>query len=412
VLRLCVTAMCVALATSACPSCEAPPTDGGVVDDSGVADDDSGIIEDAGGVSDAGSQDAGFVRDAGDVVDAGSSEDAGATDAGGVDDAGAPPDAGPVVDAGARADAGLADRPYLRVMTFNTGTAPELDHDDGDAYTQAEAGIGDEHYGNGLAWRAAITQTQPFFADTQPDVVAFQEIFHPGDCAMISSGFHVGFICEVWQDGDATVAQMLVGDGYQVACHLDKNDKCVAVRRARASIRGCDGDLCLNGLDGVPIPNCGGGSRVGRAVLDLVEGGSITVVSVHGTSGLSDDDIQCRENQIEQIFTDFDGEPAANGERNIVLGDFNTDPGRAEFVDNSADRWTDKVGGSNDFQFISDVGFGAEASYSGLSIDHVVSDVFTGSCVIPGETPGTQPVLDMVYFDHKPVVCDIDAPGP
>lgn len=296
-------------------------------------------------------------------------------------------------------------------MTFNTGTAPELNHDsDGDAYTQTQSDLGDLHYGNGLAWADSIAGALPYFAETQPDLVAFQEIFHPGECAQIDSQFHPGFICATWQQGDLTVAQQLVGEGYQVACHLEKNDKCIAVRRARATIRGCDADLCLNGLDGVPIPNCGGGSRVGRAVLDLVEGGDITVVSIHGTSGFSDEDIQCRENQIEQIFTDFDGEPAANGTRNIVLGDFNTDPGRAAVVDNSADRWTDKVGGSNVFQFISEVGFGSEASYSGLSIDHVVSDVFTGDCVIPGETPGTETVLDTVYFDHKPVVCDIDAP--
>lgn len=45
-------------------------------------------------------------------------------------------------------------------------------------------------------------------------------------------------------------------------------------------------------------------------------------------------------------------------------------------------------------------------SYAGLfDIDHVVSDVFVGSCWIAGLGDGRPPVTEMVYFDHKPVVC-------
>ena len=96
----------------------------------------------------------------------------------------------------------------------------------------------------------------------------------------------------------------------------------------------------------------------------------------------------------------------------FVLGGLNTDPGRAEFIDNSADRWTDKVGGDNIFQFITEVGFGVPPTYNDMfNIDHVISDHFVGSCRIPGVTDGLPDILgDSVYFDHKPILCDLTEP--
>lgn len=398
-----------------CGSCVEPTTaDGGTssLDDAGgsnVVTEDSGVSEDAGSIDDAGSvEDAGVIEDAGGIEDAGFVEDAGETE-----------DGGSALDGGTSVDGGPPGPLTIKAVTFNTGTNEKLDYNGG-GYTQAEADITNEHYGNGLSWNAAIVGTTTFFAAEQPDLVAFQEIFHPGECGDIPSELHPGFVCDGWMDGDLTVAQTIVGAGYQVACNLGKPDKCLAVKESFGAIRGCEDTLCLDGLDGAPVNGCGGGSRIGRATIDLVGGGEITVVTVHGTSGLSSDDVQCREDQIEQIFTDLDGEPAANGERNIVLGDLNTDPGKltVRLVDNSADRWEDKVGGSNDFQWISDIGAGAEPTYAsgdffdglGLNIDHVASDHFVGSCRVPGVTDGYAAVLDFEYFDHKPIVCELEEP--
>ena len=85
--------------------------------------------------------------------------------------------------AGCGDDAGPLE---LRVVTFNTGggAGGEPDHPDG--FTEIEADYSDEHYGNGLAWIGAIDATRAFFAEIQPDVVAFQEIFHPEECALPS----------------------------------------------------------------------------------------------------------------------------------------------------------------------------------------------------------------------------------
>ncbi len=300
------------------------------------------------------------------------------------------------------------------VVTFNTGTTTTLIHGiDGDDYGTDEADISDQYYGDGLAWQVNVELTTAFFADLQPDIVAFQEIFYSGDCPDIPVEVYPGFVCETWQPGDPTVAQTVLGPGYQIACNLGRPDKCVGVRQDFASIVGCDQDFCLDGLDGVPVPDCGGGSRVGRGIIELPDGQQFTLVSVHGTSGFLPEDWACREAQVEQIFVDFGGTPAADGRRNLVLGDLNTDPYRA-VVDPSAGRWLDFVGDGRDFRFISDAGFDAVPTYQSVfNIDHVMSDHFEGvaDCEVPGITPGVPPVLSTVYFDHHPIVCQVTEPA-
>ena len=64
----------------------------------------------------------------------------------------------------------------LRVVTFNTGTTPGLAHDapPDDGYGSAEAEISDMHYGDGLAWKPVVADTQAYFADSSAAVVAFR----------------------------------------------------------------------------------------------------------------------------------------------------------------------------------------------------------------------------------------------
>lgn len=298
------------------------------------------------------------------------------------------------------------------VVTFNVGTTEGLGHDAGpdDGYGAVEAAISDAHYGDGLAWRAAVEDTRAFFAARAPDVVALQEVFHSPECADVPAEARAGFVCETWSPGDPTVAQTILGPGYQVACHLGKSDKCLAVRTDFARFAGCTADVCLDHLAGARVEDCGGGSRVWRAVLELVDGGTITVVSVHGSSGFSDEDAACRSAQFRQVFEALgDGSGAgANGARNVVLGDLNTDPARLAGGDASADVFSGFVGPPRAFRFVSEVGESATPTYGGLvNIDHVVSDAFTGRCEAPGVTPGTSPVTEMRYFDHRPIVCDL-----
>ncbi len=295
-------------------------------------------------------------------------------------------------------------------VTFNTGTTEGLNHDDGpdDGYTSELAARSDAYYGDGLAWVPAVEATRDFFAELSPDIVVFQEIFWSGDCAQIPEEERAGFVCEGWTEGDPTVAQVVLGEDFQVMCHPGKPDKCAAVNRRFGSFRGCDEDLCLEGMVGFEVEGCGSGARVARAEIDATDGRRITLSSVHGSSGLSTEDIACRVAQVEQVFVDLgDGEPAASGEQNLVMGDLNTDPGRMAGYDDSAARWNDFVGGEAPFWFVTEVGPDAPGSYGGLTdIDHVISDTWDGSCRYPG-LEGTAPVIEATYFDHVPVVCTI-----
>lgn len=300
-------------------------------------------------------------------------------------------------------------------VTFNTGTTAGLPHDDlpDDGYTSAEAAISDMWYGDGLAWPPAIEAARAFLAEVSPDVVAFQEIFHAGDCAAIPAENHAGFFCAGYVDGAPTVAQVVVGAGYQVACHLGKPDKCLAVKRSFGTFRGCAADLCLDGLDGAEVPDCGSGSRVGRGVVELEAGGALTVVNVHGSSGLAEADRACRVAQFDQVFVDLDGAPAASGSANVVLGDLNTDPGRFAISDESAARFNDFAGEDRAFDFITEVGPDVTPTYGGIvNIDHVVSDVYRGECWTAGVTEGHPAVTSAVYFDHLPAVCTLEGDLP
>lgn len=298
----------------------------------------------------------------------------------------------------------------LVVVTFNTGTTEGLPHEAApdDGYGDEQAAISDAWYGDGLAWSPVVEDARAWFAETPADIVGFQEVFWSGECPGIPGDFHPGWVCDGWSDGDPTVAQTVLGAGWQVACHAGKPDKCVAVRRAVGTIVGCDDALCLDALDGAEVEGCGSGSRVGRARVALVDGGELTVVHVHGSSGLSADDKACREAQFRLVFEDLgDGEPAANGDRNVVLGDFNTDPGRFLGTDASA-AYLAGVADGSEYAFHTEVGPDATPTYAGLAnIDHVLSDGFVGDCWHAG-IDGREAVSDAVYFDHVPAVCALE----
>ncbi len=302
--------------------------------------------------------------------------------------------------------------PSLRVVTFNTGTLPELDHDGppDDGYSQAQAELADLHYGNGLSFPPVIEDVRRSLATLDADLYVFQELFHSDACATIPEDARAGFVCEGWVEGDATVVQTLLGPDYQIACNLGKPDKCAAVHRRVGTFRGCDGALCLDGLAGVRVPDCGGGSRVGRGVIDRVGGGALTVVTFHGTSGIGPGDQACRLAQLRQVFEDFglgDG-PAANGEVTLVLGDFNTDPVRFFDLDESA-RYLAARDAEGPFHFVNRWTEGAPHTYArSVDIDHVLSNTTSGTCFSPGITPGAAPVTAALYFDHAPLVCDLD----
>lgn len=293
----------------------------------------------------------------------------------------------------------------IRAVTFNTGI-PQCSRNPEAEYSCDDAETASEWYGTGLSHRALFPDTTRFLAAMDADVIGIQEIFHPGECPEIPEEFHEGFICEGWQPGDPTVAQQILGSGYQIACHPGRPDKCIAVKRDFGRIRGCKGDLCLDHLEAGSTSDCGGGTRIARGIIDLRRGGSLTVVNIHGTSGVTGADQNCRAQQLEQVFVDIrdgSGEPAANGRRNIVLGDINTDPGRFPFAA-GAMVWNRFVGEQAPFRQISEAGLLAPPTHPTgaelVNIDHVASDAFDGTCFVGDPT-------EIRAYDHSPIVCDL-----
>jgi hypothetical protein len=350
--------------------------------------------------------DSGWPAD-GEPVDSGDSMEDG--DAMPGDDAGWDGGGDSEADAGGdAADSGGDDGPLAFVaVTFNTGIHPSVGSN---GFTTQMNEYLDTYYGHGLCWGPAIDEARAFFDGVQPDVVAFQEIFDVEECADIPSEARQGFICENWAPGSPTVAELILGPGYQVACNWEKHDKCAAVKRQFGTFDGCTSDTCLDGLFGSTIDGCGQGARIGRGVIEIGGGGTVTLVNVHGSSGVAGDDMDCRVKQIEQIFLDLgDGAPAVNGLRNLVLGDFNTDPRStaAVLADASARRWNDFVGSDQPCDFINE----HVATYHNIfCIDNMVSDELSGDCWYPGHTDGHPPVSPEDYFDHTPTVCSITLP--
>ncbi|MCB9665161.1 MAG: hypothetical protein H6732_13710 [Alphaproteobacteria bacterium] len=298
----------------------------------------------------------------------------------------------------------------LVLATFNTGSGASIDAATGEAqgYDRTDAAWADDHLGNGIAWIPAVEDVTAWLARVRPDVIGFQELLWDGICPDLPEPPPFPSACDGWTADRPALVNRLLGEDYQVACHLGAPDKCLAVRTEVATIAGCSAPLCLDGLRGVRIDGCGKGARAGAATLELAAGGTLTVVNVHGNSGATGEDQDCRAALYDAIFVDAgEGAPLADGERNVVLGDLNQDPARLAGIDRSARRWNELVTEERGWHHLTAVGVDAPGTYGGglVSIDHVVSDSFVGSCVAPGITEGEPPVTDKVYFDHVPEVC-------
>lgn len=315
-----------------------------------------------------------------------------------------------LVDEGASDDREAVRFPFVAV-TFNTGTGGKAPAQGNYGYNETQAHYCDEYYGNGLSWKPFVEMTRLWFETVDPDVVVFQEIFWCGDCPEVPGEAWPGFVCEDWASGKPTVLEMLLTTGYQLMCNPKKPDKCAAVHQRFGSFAGCDEPFCLEGMQGIEIPGCGKGVRMGKGVIELVSGGELTLVNVHGSSGFTEEDAECRKKQFEQVFVDAgDGQPLADGQWNLIMGDFNTDPVVMAESDVSAARVLDFVGEGKQFHFITQTGSSAPPTYGLMSIDHVISNVLTGSCWHAGVTAGHDAVMDAFFFDHIPAVCSLEFP--
>jgi hypothetical protein len=303
------------------------------------------------------------------------------------------------------------------VMTFNAGTTDSMNHDidevngGGDGYTAAMAEVNAREYSNNLAWGPAERAIAQFIAQRRPEIAGFQETFADVWCEEVHVDPLLDFACRDYHLGRRDQVARICGEDYQVACTESHRDNCVCVRKDFGHILGCDADYCPAGLAGLPPPSgCTKGARVGTIQIERCDGSLITVVNVHAIASLTEKNMACRVDQFKQIFQDRgDGVPAAHGDVNIVFGDMNMDPFLFIPDDPSAVYWNQWVGEGRPFRYLSaDSAGGTPTHVTTMRIDHVISDVLRGHCEVPGETPGVSPVMDSMYFDHRPVVCTVE----
>ena len=317
-------------------------------------------------------------------------------------------------------DVTQAPRP-LTVITINAGTTPGLAHDSDEEsgrapYTDTTAGIVDASYQNSLSWNPAEARLTEWLAQVDPDIVAFQEIFHDPWCDDINrpEDAPLDLVCGSYTRERPRQVRRLMGPDFQIVCGEGKPDTCIAVHKRLGPVTACDGqpDNCLTTWDGfIPLSRCTSRDRLGRAFVESSNGHpAFNIIAVHGTSGLTVEDALCRRDIFSLIFDDKgDGTPLVRPDAiNLVLGDFNVDPILFAGGDDSADYLLEHIGDDHPFQWHSPTDPSGPRSYAlGVSIDHVASDGLTGSCIIPGSSPGVAPIWDRIYWDHRPVVCEL-----
>ena len=307
---------------------------------------------------------------------------------------------------------------HFTVMTFNVGTTDFLPHDndekrgEGDGYTSAHAAENAKKYSNNLAWMPAERALTELLAERKVDVVLFQELYFDPWCEEVEVDPAMEFVCNDYSAERAWQVRRLLGDEYHIACAAGHRDNCVGVRRSFGEIEGCNGDdVCMSGVVGFPpAGGCTKGERVGTVAVRVMGGPVIHVVNAHVVSGMSEEDMACRKSHFEQIFVDRgDGVPAANGRYNIVGGDMNTDPFLMADGDPSARFWNLHVGAGKEFHYVSSGDASGPPTLSSLfHIDHIISDSATGSCVVAGQSAGVAHVMETSYWDHRPVICDVE----
>lgn len=306
------------------------------------------------------------------------------------------------------------------LMTVNTGTTTFLNHDQdeergpGDGYTSAHAEVVSESYSNNLAWIPAETALSDFIQKNKVDVVGFQELYYDPWCRDVQVSPGMDLICEQWKEGGSIQINRILGEDYHIVCASEHLDNCVGIRKSFAAPSPSSLVPCadVEGDDPGPADGCYIGGRTGAVKIDLPDGRTLTVVNLHTFSGATDDTMQRRRDQFKQAFEDKgDGSPWASDVVNVILGDMNMDPFYWADFDLSAAYWNSRVGEGKLFHYISSGPEGGEATASmSFRIDHIISDRITGTCVVPGRTPGVEGVLGESFWDHRPILCQVSLP--
>lgn len=261
---------------------------------------------------------------------------------------------------------------------------------------------------SGYMWKLCLTSVEAKVRDSiralDPDLVALQEVSTAAQCEKRKESRRRKVCYSENLPADQEQARRLLGPDYTIAMAQGRYEA-IAVKVSAGSIEGCElGATCWT-TDLPDLPEgCDPGFSV-SAVEAVIRGVRVRVVNAHPDSIR----LECRVKELEQAFA------LANGQRNLMLGDWNTDPYRGKGEDVTL--WKREVE-ARPFRIHSGIAERDPPYYTDLvpwpwpdkSLDHVISDFAQGTCLTLGENPGTQRLDDHGDLDHRGLFCKLTFP--
>jgi endonuclease/exonuclease/phosphatase family metal-dependent hydrolase len=257
-------------------------------------------------------------------------------------------------------------------------------------------------------WKLCLKSVEDRVRDSiralEPDVVALQEISTAAQCEKRSERRPKKVCAQENRTEAEEQTRRILGPGYTIAIAKGRYEA-IAVKVSAGTIKGCEpGAICWAGY----LPNLPEGCDPGfsiSAVDAALKGTEVRVVNVHPDSIKR----RCRTLELEQAFA------LATGPKNLMLGDWNTDPyrGRGEDVE----VWKREVAKrpftvhsglmEHDPPYWTDL---VPWPWPDKTLDHVLSDFARGVCTTLGVAPGTRRLDHDGDLDHRGLLCELTMP--
>lgn len=269
-----------------------------------------------------------------------------------------------------------------------------------------------QHYNWGLCFKEVEQNIATNIHKLKPDIIAFQELTTPANCLSWQEENPNKVCYQLQEQSSILQVRRILGEDYTIACEPRHQHDCIGVRKELGFIQGCPlGGYCDDlGLYDQQPDKCNDMFTVSAFDIN-VHGYPIRVINAHPSPRQK----TCRINALTQIFEGTaEREPFANGERNLIMGDFNMDPFRSS--DASVKIWEKYVGlpgSALPFHYHS----GPAEHWPPYDtfvygpirrvLDFVTSDFAQGTCQVLGMSPDTERIDGGKGMDHKAFYCSL-----
>ncbi len=294
----------------------------------------------------------------------------------------------------------------LRLLTANIGNADFMNCGD---------------YFFKLCLNAREKSLRKNIAALDADIILLQEVFDVKWCEQLPKEKNRKKVCYRYSERKIRdQSRRLLGPDYTIVCDSRSHFECIGVRKDFAAVKGCEpGALCRDrGSITHDVPEeCDPKAVVFGIDIDI-DGYKLRIVDGHPAATGE----ECRAEEVRRMFEGYGDVPplAAADYPTIITGDMNLDPYRDLPESPDIVNWHAHVGEGKPFYYLSGI---AESdpplqTCAGRSIDQVITNFATGTCVTLGEASGTvrldgektsKAIIDA--NDHRAILCDIILPG-